>query len=108
MTAIQDEKIPELTYKTALEILTHLHIVLKLIMIYEPTNVGFADRLRDFGVALQEAFRTEKEIRIQLRQDALFVNRIRLKFNAANFFVCKSVLKEFLSRQIGTVTFPPA
>jgi len=105
MTAIQDEKIPELTYKTALEILTHLHVVLKLIMIYEPNNAGFADRLRDFGAALQEAFRSEKEIRIQIRQEALFVNRIRMKFNAANFFVCKSVMKEFLSRQIGTVIF---
>ena len=44
MTAIQDEKIPELTYKTALEILTHLHIVLKLIMVYEANNLGFMER----------------------------------------------------------------
>ena len=105
MTAIQEEKILELKYKTALEILTHLHIVLKLIMVYEPNNLGFVGRLRDFGAALHEGFQTETEIRIQIRQDAFYVNKIRLKFNVANFFVYKSVLEEFLSRQIGTVTF---
>jgi HD-GYP domain-containing protein (c-di-GMP phosphodiesterase class II) len=105
MTAIQDEKIPELTYKTALEILTRLHIVLKLNMVYESNNLAFIGPLRDFGSALREGFRTETEIRIQVRQDAFFVNKIRLKFKVANFFVYKSVLEEFLSRQIGTVIF---
>jgi HD-GYP domain-containing protein (c-di-GMP phosphodiesterase class II) len=105
MTANQDEKTNELTYKTALEILTYFHIVLKLIMIYEPNNVGFVERLRNFGVALHEGFQTETEIRIHIRQDVFFINKIRLKFNVTNFFVYKSILEEFFSRQIGTVTF---
>lgn len=105
MTAIQDEKTPELTYKTALEILTHLHIVLKLITVYERNNIGFIEQLSDFGAALREGFQTETEIRIQIRRDAFFVNKIRLKFNVANYFIYKSVLEELLSRQIGTMTF---
>jgi HD-GYP domain-containing protein (c-di-GMP phosphodiesterase class II) len=105
MTPSPDEKIPELTYKTALEILTRFHVVLKLIMVYEPNNEGFVEPLREFGAALREGFRTGTEIRIQIRQDTFFVNKIRLKFNVANFFIYKSVLEEFLSREIGTVTF---
>ncbi|MCX6562978.1 MAG: HD domain-containing protein [Candidatus Aminicenantes bacterium] len=102
-----DNRPSEMSFKTALDILTHFHIVLKLIKVYEANNLGFMERLRDFWAALNEGFKTEDKIQIQLRQDSFFVNKIRLKFNIANYIVYKSVIEEFLARQIGTLTLFP-
>jgi len=102
-----DNRPTEMSFKAALDILTHFHIVLKLIKVYEANNLGFIERLQDFWTALKEAFKTEDKIQLQLRQDSFFVNKTRLKFNIANYVVYKSVVEEFLSRQIGTVTFLP-
>lgn len=102
-----DNRPTEMSFKTALDVLTHFHIVLKLIKVYEANNLGFMERLRDFWAALNEAFKTEDKVQIQLRQDSFFVNKIRLKFNIANFIVYKSVIEEFLARQIGTLTLFP-
>jgi HD-GYP domain-containing protein (c-di-GMP phosphodiesterase class II) len=105
---VTDDNWPsEMSFKTAVDILSHFHIVLKLIKVYEANNLGFMERLRDFWAALNEAFKTEDKIQIQLRRDSFFVNKIRLKFNIANYIVYKSVIEEFLARQIGTLTFSP-
>lgn len=103
----EDGQPTELIFKNALDILSHFHIVMKLIKVYEPNNSGFLDRLREFRDVLKEAFKTEDKVQIQLRQDAFFINKIRMKFNIANYIVYKSVVEEFLARQIGTVTFLP-
>jgi len=97
----------EMSFKTAMDILTYCHIVLKLIKVYEANNLVFMERLRDFWAALNEAFKTEDKIEIKLRQDSFFVNKIRMKFNIANYNVYKSVIKEFMARQVGTLTFFP-
>ena len=102
-----DNRPTEMSFKTALDILTHFHIVLKLIKVYEANNLGFMERLQDFWAALNEGFKTEDKIQIQIRQDSFFVNKVRLKFNIANYIVYKSVIEEFLARQIGTVTLFP-
>jgi putative nucleotidyltransferase with HDIG domain len=100
-----EEKTVELSHKMAIAIFTHLHIVLKLIKVYEPKNVSFVERLDDFFASLREAFKTEREIQIQIRQDTFFVNKVRLRFNVANYLVYKSVFEEFLDREIGTMVF---
>jgi len=100
-----EEQVPVLGQKTALELMTHLHIVLKLSKVYEPTNRSFVERLDDFFASLHKAFQTDIEVEILIRQDAFFVNKIRLKFNVANYLIYKSVFEEFLAREIGTMTF---
>jgi len=102
-----DNRPSEMSFKTALDIVTNFHIVLKLIKVYEANNVGFMERLPAFRAALSEAFKTEDKIQIQLRHDSFFVNKIRLKFNIANYIIYKSVTEEFLARQLGTLTLFP-
>ena len=51
------------------------------------------ERAAGLRAALNEAFKTEDKIQIQLRQDSFFVNKIRLKFNIANYIVYKSVIE---------------
>ena len=98
----------ELSFKAALNIVSYFHIVMKLIKVYEANNASFTERLREFREALEEAHKTENKIQIQLRRDSFFVNKIRLKFNIANYIIYKSVVEDFYDRQIGTVTFLPS
>ncbi|MBM3293028.1 MAG: HD domain-containing protein [Candidatus Aminicenantes bacterium] len=105
MTTLTEEQTPGLSSKTALDIMTHLHIVLKLSKVYEPTNSNFVERLGACFQSLRQAFQTDTEVEIDIRRDAFFVNKARMKFNVANYLIYKSVFEEFLAREIGTMTF---
>ena len=105
MTGRLEGQAPVLHLKTALEIMTNLHIVLKLSKVYEPKNINFIERLQNLAASLRSAFQLEPEVEIQIRKDAFFVNDLRMKFGVANYLIYKSVFEEFLAREIGTMTF---
>ena len=102
-----DDAKPTMDSRTSLEILAHFYIVLKLGKVYKTNNIGFLERFRDFRTALNVAFRNEDMIQFQIHQDSFFINKNRLKFNIANYTVYKSIIEEFRTRRIGTLTFFP-
>jgi len=98
---------PKAFQKAALDLLIRFHIVAKNARLYEPTNALFREQVGALHDGLAEFLRDEGQACFKVRQSALFLNGARLRFGLGTYPIYKSVLEEFRSRDIASLTFLP-
>ncbi len=97
----------ELTQKELVNILWRFHAVLKIAKVYDFNNLNVQDQIGILYTSLQDALDREGEIVLRLRQNSLFVNGVRVKFDYSNYHVYKFLSNEFRTREIAAVAFSP-
>ena len=91
--------------KAALDLLIRFHIVVKNARLYEPNNALFRDQVGALLQGLEEFLKDEEQVGFKVRQSVLFLNGTRLRFGPGTYPIYKSVLEEFRSRDIASLTF---
>ncbi len=97
----------ELTQKESIDILTRLQAVLKISKVYEPNNQIALDQTDQFFAALNNVLGREGEIVLRLRQNALYMKGIRIKFDFSNYHVYKFLHGELSSKELAAIAFAP-
>jgi len=98
------EKAPSPDAKAAGETLFRFYIVLKIAKIHEPNNIIFQEQLHRFLASLDVFFRAQGRIDLQIRRNAIFINRTRVKFSYADYHINQTIQAELGRRGIGTLT----
>ena len=93
--------------KSGIDLLIRFHIVDKIAKIYDTGNDAFLEQGRLFHASLTAVFQEEDEASFAVRHGALLLNGKRLRFGVGTYGIFKSVLEEFRTRDVGSVTFRP-
>jgi len=80
---------------------------LKTAKIYEPNNLTFLSQINPLFDLFQATLNKEGEALIQLRENTLFFNSIRIKFIFSTFHSFKFITDELRKKEIGKVCFKP-
>jgi HD-GYP domain-containing protein (c-di-GMP phosphodiesterase class II) len=99
------KNIPHPEAKSAGEMLFRFYILLKIAKIHEPNNIIFQEQLRRFLASLDVFFQAQDRIDLQIRGNAIFINRTRVKFSYADYHVNQTIQAELGRRGIGTLTW---
>ncbi|MGA2534255.1 MAG: hypothetical protein ABSG19_14615, partial [Candidatus Aminicenantales bacterium] len=91
--------------KSAVDLLIRFHIVTKNAKLYQPNNAMFQEQVRQLFEAIEAFLKEEDAASLQVRQSALFFNGVRLKFVLGTYPIFKSILEEFRTREISTLSF---
>ena len=93
--------------KEAVDLLIRLHVVIKNARIYDPGNEMFQEQAKLLFDSVDGFLREKQEASFLVRQSALFFNGIRFKFALGTYPIFKSILEEFRSRKISSLSFLP-
>ncbi len=91
--------------KSGNELLIRFHIVDKIAKIYDTGNDAFLEQGRLFHASLTAVFQEEDEASFAVRHGALLLNGKRLRFGVGTYGIFKSVLEEFRTRDVESVSF---
>ncbi len=91
--------------KTGVDLLIRFHIVDKIAKIYDVNNDAFREQGRLLFESLAAMLKEKGEASFRVRHGALLFNGVRLKFGVGTYGIFKSVLEEFLTRDVEAVTF---
>jgi putative nucleotidyltransferase with HDIG domain len=97
----------ELTQKELVNILFRFHAVLKIAKVYDFNNLNVQDQLKLLYAGLADALEREGEIVLRVRQNSVFVNGVRVKFDYSNYHIYKFLSNEFQARELGAIAFSP-
>jgi putative nucleotidyltransferase with HDIG domain len=103
----QQSEEKELTQKELANILWRFHAVLKIAKVYDFNNLNVQDQIGFLYANLHDALEREGEIVLRLRQNSIFVNGVRVKFDYSNYHVYKFISGEFRAREIAAIAFSP-
>lgn len=98
---------PAVTPREAMDVFINFHVVYKLSKVYGPNNRHFQERMQVFFYSLKKMSSGEAEVQIRIKEGTVFINRIRLKFNIANYPLYKYICDEFHLRHMGMIAFLP-
>jgi hypothetical protein len=85
-----------LTQRELVNILFRYYAVLKIAKVYEFNNEMVQDQIGKLYASLQVPLEREGEIVIRLRQNSVYVNGVRVKFDYSNYHVFKFLSGDFL------------
>jgi HD-GYP domain-containing protein (c-di-GMP phosphodiesterase class II) len=94
-------------HQTGVDILIRLHVVYKIVKLYERNNEMYAEQARSLYEVLAGILSQQNEAGIKVRQGAVFFNGVRLKFILATYPIFRFMLEEFQKREIGALVFQP-
>jgi hypothetical protein len=90
--------------KTGVDLLARFHVVDKIAKIYDTKNNAFQEQGKLLFGSLTDA---DGAVSFRARHGVLLLNGVRLKFNVGTYSIFKSVIEEFRSSQVESVTFLP-
>ena len=90
-----------------LAVASNFYSVFRLAKVFEPNNATIQERLAQLDESVQAILRKTGETRIEIRSGFLLLNWTRLKFTAPTHHIFRFFLNEFMSREIGAVSFFP-
>jgi putative nucleotidyltransferase with HDIG domain len=96
-----------LTQRELVNILFRYYAVLKIAKVYEFNNEMVQDQIGKLYASLQVPLEREGEIVIRLRQNSVYVNGVRVKFDYSNYHVFKFLSGDFQSKEIAAIAFSP-
>jgi putative nucleotidyltransferase with HDIG domain len=96
-----------ISQKKANEVFVRLQAVFKLAIFYEPNNRIFKEQMDALYALLADILRRDGLVQIDIAKSAIFLNRLRLKFDLATFAIYKFMISEFQEREIGSLTLEP-
>lgn len=93
--------------KKGQDILVRLTSAMKTAQIYEINNQTLINQINVLFLFIQGALQNESEAKIQLRENTLFFNSVRIKFDFSTYESFKFLAAEFKKREIGVLGFDP-
>lgn len=101
----RDRKDAKVLQRAAVDLLIKFHIVYKIARLYEPNNAILREQSRLMFEALSAVIATGGQAAFSVRQGALFMNGVRIRFVLQNYSIFKFLLEEFRKREIGGLRF---
>lgn len=92
-------------FKSIEEIFIRFSSALKTAQIYEPNNITFIRQINPLFTLIQNILSTEGRAVFQFRENTLFFNTMRIKFDFLSYHNFKFLSDEFLKREIGELGF---
>jgi HD-GYP domain-containing protein (c-di-GMP phosphodiesterase class II) len=89
------------------EIFIRLSSSMKVAQIYEPNNLTFIRQLNLLFNLIQNIIRKEEKAVFQFRENTLFFNNSRVKFDFSSYHNFKFLADEFRKKEIETLGFQP-
>jgi HD-GYP domain-containing protein (c-di-GMP phosphodiesterase class II) len=89
------------------EIFIRLSSAMKVAQIYEPNNLTFIRQLNLLFNLIQNIIGKEGKAVFQFRENTLFFNNSRVKFDFSSYHNFKFLADEFREKEIGTLGFKP-
>ncbi|MDH7511389.1 MAG: HD domain-containing protein [Clostridiales bacterium] len=96
-----------LAQKELVHLLLRTFAVLKIGKVYDFGNQIVQDQFTQLYSALKGALETEGEIVLRVRQNAILVNGVRVKFDYSNYHIFKSLCADFQTKEIAAISFSP-
>ena len=93
--------------KTVEEIFIRFSSVWKTAQIYEPNNLTFIKQIEPLFELIQNILNTQVKAVFYFRDNTLFFNTIRVKFDFFSYQNFKFLSDEFRKKEIGTIGFKP-
>ncbi len=91
--------------KKGQDILVRLTSSMKTAQIYEPNNLTLIKQVNVLFMFIQDALQNESEAKLQLRENTLFFNSVRIKYDFATYESFKFLAAEFKKKEIGVMSF---
>jgi HD-GYP domain-containing protein (c-di-GMP phosphodiesterase class II) len=89
------------------EIFIRLSSAMKVAQIYEPNNLTFIRQVNSLFELIQDILKKEAKAVFQFRENTLFFNGARVKFDFRSYHNFKFLADEFKKKEIGTLGFEP-
>jgi len=89
------------------EIFIRLSSAMKVAQIYEPNNLTFIRQINLLFNLIQNILKKEGKAVFQFRENTLFFNTARVKFDFSSYHNFKFLADEFREKEIGTLGFKP-
>jgi len=89
------------------DILIRLTSSMRTSQIYEPNNLTLIKQINVLFMFIQDALQNESEAKLQLRENTMFFNSVRIKYDFASYESFKYLSTEFKKREIGVINFDP-
>jgi HD-GYP domain-containing protein (c-di-GMP phosphodiesterase class II) len=89
------------------EIFIRLSSAMKVAQIYEPNNLTFIRQINLLYNLIQNILKKEEKAVFQFRENTLFFNNSRVKFDFSSYHNFKFLADEFREKEIGTLGFKP-
>ena len=89
------------------EIFIRFSSAMKTAQIYEPNNLTFIRQVNLLFNLIQDILKNEGKALFQFRENTLFFNTVRVKFDFFSYHNFKFLADEFREKEIGTVSFEP-
>ena len=99
-----ETRTPTISQKKANEVFVRLQAVFKLAIFYEPNNRIFKEQMDALLALIAEILQRDGAVQVDISKSAIFLNRLRLKFDFATFSIYKFMISEFQEREIGSLT----
>ncbi len=93
--------------KKGQDILVRLTSSMRTAQIYEPNNETLIKQVNVLFTFIQDALQNESEAKLQLRENTLFFNSVRIKYDFATHESFKFFAAEFKKKEIGILSFDP-
>jgi len=91
--------------KKGQDILVRLTSSMKTAQIYESNNSTLIEQVNVLFKFIQDALQNENEAKLQFRDNTLFFNSIRIKYDFATYESFKFLAAEFRKNEIGVLSF---
>jgi putative nucleotidyltransferase with HDIG domain len=95
----------ELTQRDLINVLFRYHAVLKIAKVYDFNNEMVQDQIGKLYAGLQELLEREGEVVLRLRQNSVYINGVRIKFDYSNYHVFKFLSGDFHAKEIAAIAF---
>jgi len=96
-----------LLQKAAIDFLTRLYIVFKILRLYAENNELIQEQTGLLYQSLGKLVELTQEINFRIKRESIFFNQSRLKFAIGNYPIFKFLLEEFRKREIGMISISP-
>jgi HD-GYP domain-containing protein (c-di-GMP phosphodiesterase class II) len=95
------------TFKKINEIFIRFSSALRTAQIFEPNNLTFIKQIHLVFTLIQNILKDEKEAVFEFKEDTLFFNTIRVKFDFLSYYCFKLLSNKFRKKEIGSISFDP-
>jgi len=96
-----------LTQRELANILLRYHAVLKVARVYDFNNQIVQGQIQHLYAGLHDALEREGEVVIRRRENAIYINGVRVKFDYSNYHIYKFLSNEFQVKEIAALAFSP-
>jgi HD-GYP domain-containing protein (c-di-GMP phosphodiesterase class II) len=96
-----------LTQRELANILLRWHAVLKVARVYDFNNQIVQEQIQQLYAGLSDVLGREGEVVLRRRENAIYINGIRVKFDYSNYHIYKFLAGEFQSREIAAIAISP-